>query len=57
VWDRRVNRQQVKCGIEICEREVGEEQLDELVDDFDVEEDLAAYGVVVRQIWQKWTRV
>lgn len=39
-------RDEVERQIEVGEGEVGEDQLDELVDELDVEEDLAAHGMV-----------
>lgn len=45
-WIRETSGNEVECQVEVGEGEVGEEELDELVDGLDVEEDLAGDGVV-----------
>lgn len=37
---------EVEGEVEVSEGEVGEEQADELIDEFDVKEDLAAHGMI-----------
>lgn len=39
-------RNEVECEVEVGEREVGEHELDELVDKFDVQKDLPADSVI-----------
>ena len=45
-WVGKTTGHKVKGQIKVGEREVGKEQLDELIDKLDVEEDLAGNAVV-----------